>query len=448
MGFAPQHCARALIAGLVATAACACPAAAMTLEEAVRLAVEAHPKVQGAVAGVRAAEAEIGVERSSFFPVVDIKGAAGHEDVDNSTTRGRAARTNGNEAGNVVTLHKEGAVTAQQVLFDGFDGAARTDAARKRREAAEFQVIDAAENIGLKAAQAYIEVIRTLATVRLAEENLAQHAKVLENVRLKAEIGAAGVADVLQAQNRLIAARTRIVQFRGAVRDADARFVEAVGAPADTLASPSDLSADLADTADAMVRAAVSANPSLIAAQRTFQSRESDEDSARSAFWPTLSLEVSGTRRQDTAGVKDSEIDKSALVVMRYNLFHGGRDQARLRRAAELKAQALQKEAELRRQVEQQVRADYSAYLVMQDNLPILREKLAASTAVVEAYQMQFDIGRRSLIDLLDAKDDLFQARVSLLNAEYGLLDAQYRLLADSGALLPALAVSPTLAAR
>ncbi|RAU20105.1 hypothetical protein CU669_20210 [Paramagnetospirillum kuznetsovii] len=443
MSFGMTRRARIFTVGLISTLTVGLSAHAMTLEEAIRTAVDAHPRVQGAAAGMKAAEADVDIERATFFPTLDVRSSTGYENVNNSTTRTRGARTNGSVDPNVTTIHKEGVITAQQMLFDGLDTWSRTDAAQKRVSAAEFQLADAKEAIGLKAAQAYLEVIRAIETVRLSEENIRHHEKVSEDLKGKAASGAATSADVRQAQNRLFTAKSRTVQARGSVRDANARFIEAVGTPPDRLSDPVDLQSSVSDSADEVIQAAVAANPTLLSAKRTFESRDGDLDAARSSYLPTLSLELSGIRRQDVSGIKGPDTEATALVVMRYNLYRGGRDDARVSKALELKAQSRERESEVRRQVEQQVRTDFSAYQVVRENAPIFREKVAAASAVLDAYQQQFDLGRRSLLDLLDAEDDLYQAKVSLLNAELGTLDAQYRLLADSGALLSSLTTPP-----
>lgn len=412
---------------------------AMTLEEAVAQAIKSHPKVLGANKAAKAADSEISVQRSGFLPSIDFKTAGGSEYVNNSTTRSRAERNTGDPDKNsgVGTVHKEGSVTFVQPVFDGLAAWYGTDSAQRMAASAQFQLLDARDSIALRAVQSFLEVMRTRELMRLTEENVKHHLSTLDKIRDKAEQGAASNADVQQAINRLTGARTRQVQTKGAVRDAESKFFEAIGTAPEALEEPSK-GADVPEELVTVLTEALRNNPTLKAAKEAFESRSSDVGAARSTYWPTLSLEATATRKDDVGGIKGPVMENSILLVGRYNMFKGGRDIARVSKAIEQKHQALEKEAEVRRQLEQQTKLDFSAFEVARDSAPIFEEKVGAATEVLSAYSQQFDLGRRSLLDLLDAEDDLYSAKVSLLNAEFGLMDAKHRILADMGVLLTA----------
>lgn len=429
-------------AALAVACVLAGPAGAATLAEVVGVAVGTHPTVKAAAASKRAADQDVDDARSGFFPSVELRAEAGPERVNSSTTRGRASRANaGGSKAAVQALHKSGELTVTQNLFEGFDTRYRTDAARERVAVSRHQLFDAQEVIGLRAVEAFLNVIRDRMVLRLGEENFETHRAIYRDVETRALAGAAEGAELHQAESRLRLAEARVVQFQGDLRRSEIDYREVVGGMPGDLEMPGAV-ATLPASADDAVRVAIVGNPVLQAAAAAAQAQRAEVKVSRSPFWPSVDLEVTQTREEDVGGVRGPAMSTEALVVMRYNLFAGGRDYARNRRAIELAGEANQSEAETRRLVEEQARIDFNAYEVSHDRVPILEQRVNASTAAVATYRDQFDIGRRTLLDVLDVENELFQAKVNLVDARIDDLFAQHRLMASLGRLLASLGVA------
>ena len=110
-----------------------------------------------------------------------------------------------------------------------------------------------------------------------------------------------------------------------------------------------------------------------------------------------------------------------------------------------MESRALQSQAELARLVEEQIRVDHAGMVTARDTVPLLRDRAAAAAQVVSAYRQQFELGRRSLLDVLDVENELFQARISVVNAEIQHRIAEYRVLATMGTLISALGVETAM---
>lgn len=187
---------------------------------------------------------------------------------------------------------------------------------------------------------------------------------------------------------------------------------------------------------DEAVARALGENPTVLAAVSTVETSQSDIQAANARFWPTVDVELTYTREEDTSGVRGPSLDAKAVVVMRYNFFRGGQDLARRQRAVEDSREAGHREGETRRLVQEQMRLDFNEFLVTSERIPILEDRVSASQQAVTTYREQFDLGRRSLLDVLDVENELFQAKVDLVDGQIGNLFSQYRVLTSMGSLL------------
>lgn len=424
---------RSLLAGFCCAAAVLAGTSesiAMSIEEAVALAVSSHPTVSRSKANMRAAEQEQAAARAGWFPTFDINADAGWEHSENFFTR------NDGEGGDSKNLFRKlaGGEVVQN-LFSGGRTMAESAAAKARVEAALQQVVDSEEQIALRAASAYLDVLRARHLVRLSEENLMAHTEVRSDIDFKLKRGGSDTGDLSQADARLALARSRLNMARSQLREAEAAFIEAVGQPPASLDAPRPPYDAVPADVDAAVARAVQSNPMVRAAEATIAARDDDREAARASFFPSFDLKLGGAYGDDVNGVEGSDIHAQGLVVMNYNLFSGGADAARVRRATERASEARQRQAEIRRQVAERMRVEYTNLKTARENLPLTEARARSAAGVVSAYLEQFNIGRRSLLDVLDVVNELFEANVSVISTDAEMMRAHYRVLAILGDL-------------
>ncbi len=418
------------------------PGMAMTLEEAVKLAVDSHPQVLAFHKAQAVAEQEIGEARARYFPEVNTRVGVGIQSVNNNTTRFRRTRGTGGPS-HVGVLRQDGSVTVNQMLFDGFETPNLVDAARYRFDTSGHQVTDVEEAIALAVIEAFFEVQRSREVIALAEDNVQTHVEVLDDVTLRAQTGAGNQADVVQAQSRLALARTRLTEQEGLLRDAEADFIEAVGVPPDDLIVGNYPSEWVPKTLQDAITRAVAENPAALAARTAVEARRSDAKAAEGVFVPRFDIELSATGENNVNGVRGSGTDLAALLVMRFNLYRGGGDSAILRGAREQVSKTIMDERATRRLVEEQTRLDWSRLETAQSRLPNVEERVINSAQVVSAYRQQFELGQRTLLDVLDTENELFQARVDLVSAEYDVHFAHWAVISTLGQTTEAMGIHP-----
>ena len=418
-------------------------ASATTLQEAITIAVSTHPTVQKARARKRATEQDINEARSEYLPTVDATGEIGYEYTDNFFTRNQGSGNGGTQE----KARKLFGGEIRQNLFQGFGTVNRTRGAQERIRSASHNLMDAEEAIGLRAAVSYLEVLRARHVVNLAQQNVASHIQVRDDIKFKAQKGRSDSGDFNQAESRLALARSRLTQARGQLRDAETGYLEVVGQTPGTLETPRPPYQAIPSNIDLAVAAAEDTNPALLAALDNINAREFAARAKREPYYPKFDISVRGHRGHDMNGVDGDDNAFAALLVMDFNLYRGGGDQARYRRAIEQMSEARQREAEIRRMVQEQMRIEYTGLLTARENLPISETRAQAAAQVVSAYLQQFELGRRSLLDLLDVVSELFQANVGVVNTDTEMMRASYRVLATAGTLLSTLNVTTDTAA-
>ncbi|HET6522859.1 MAG TPA: TolC family outer membrane protein [Geminicoccaceae bacterium] len=405
-------------------------AAAQTRTEAVRAALATNPEVEVVAANREAVEQELRQARALYLPQVDLRAAVGPEYTDSPGTRDRLTD------GDTTLLRSEAQLTLSQMLFDGF--ATRSEVRRQlaRVDSAAYRVAEAAEFIALDAIEAYLDVLRNEQLVALAEENIGSHEGILGQVSRLEREGAGGIADVRQAEARLAAAQANLAQAEGNLRDARATFRRVVGAPPVDPVQPRPPVDAVPEAVEAATLLAAEYSPTVQIVRADIDVARAELQGAQADYYPRLDVELGATAGDNIDGVEGRDVGASALLVMRYNLFRGGADVAREREAFARMREARRQLDAARRTAEEEAQLSYSALTTARARAAALRNQAEANVRTREAYGSQFELGQRSLLDLLDAENELFVSRSSLVTAEQTEAFAVYRVLAVIGTLL------------
>ena len=193
---------------------------------------------------------------------------------------------------------------------------------------------------------------------------------------------------------------------------------------------------------DRAIGQALAEHPSVLAAQKDLESAQADREFSRSRLGPRVNLEVGVIRNHNLNGVPGLNAERSAMLRLRYNLFRGGADTARIREAEARIDEASSTLAKARTDVERDVRQAWENLKAEQRRLPQLLLYADTSAEVVEAYRAQFKLGQRSLLDVLNSESESFAARSGRASGEYAVLAGEFRVLASMGLLLYTLGVT------
>lgn len=414
---------------------------AQTLAEAVHSAIGRHPEVRAALSNLRAVSETIAQSRAGYLPSLDVNLAQGRERTDSPITRA---------AGPPPTLTRsEAGITASQLLFDTGATSGDVARARARAQAAQAQLEITAEAVALRTVQAYYDVLRLRALIALAEGNVSAHERTLEQVARRSQSGVGRRSDERQTAARVALAGSTLAQLRGQLLQAEAQYRNETGtAPGDLSQSAVPFDA-LPPTLQAAVEEARASHPAVRSARLEVDAALAERDVARARYGPRVTFELAARRNHDLDGLPGLNAERTAMLVLRQNLFRGGADVARVRETEARRDQAADVVARVQAELEREVRVAWEGLAAERARLPDLLRYAEASAEVVDAYRSQFGIGQRTLLDVLNAENELYSARGGYVSADAAVAVGAHRLLAATGRLLAQLGVRlPAEAAR
>jgi adhesin transport system outer membrane protein len=405
-----------------------------TLADALTRAVANLPEVRAARANQRAVEQNAAQARGAWYPTLDASLGQGREASNNVSTR---------VLGSDQTLtRREAEVNLSQLIFDGGATSGQVRRFQARAEGAGDLVANAAETAGVRVAQAYLDVIRLRELAAIAVDNEKRHQETLAQVSRLADVGQGRRADAQQAEARFALAQASLAQLRGQLAQAEAAFLHLTGQPPGALADAGSFQAILPASLPAALAQALEAHPAIRAAQKELVAAQADRDSARSRFAsPRLALEVGTSSNHDLDGLRGANADRFAMLRLRYNLFRGGIDDSRASEAAARVDEAFANLGKARNDTERDLRQLWQGLVEDRIRLPQLQRYAAASAQVVSSYRLQFSIGQRTLLDVLNAENELFAARSSQYTGLHAVTIGELRVLAAMGKLLETLGI-------
>ena len=329
-----------------------------------------------------------------------------------------------------------------QLLYDGYETRSEIERQAYRIDAAAYRVLERSEVLSLEAVRLYADVLRIQSILQLARENRAYHAEVLERITQGYDAGVIGIGDLQQAEERLILADDTIVGFELDLEDITTLFVATVGVNPTSLGAVPNIGASLPGSLDQAIATARARNPTILFLQadvgsENAQSRRVDANAA-----PRLFLEADGRAGEDVGGYEGEVLDARVGLVLRYEFQGTSKRSAReeqARRVGESRARLLSQT----RLVEREVRQSWSTLKSAQRRTKIVGAQAELARKLRSTYEAEYDVGERSLLDVLNTQNALFQTEANLVNARALENYVKYRIMASIGILLPTLGIEP-----
>jgi len=342
---------------------------------------------------------------------------------------------------------KEAGVLLRQMLYDGRATTSEAERQDARIASASWRLKAVGEYTSLRVAEVYLELLSRQELLRLSRDNLKAHERTLDQVKLRSESGVGRMADLAQVEGRVARARANVISDENNLADAQANYQRVVGSlPQDGLVQPTGIDASLPASVETALKQAQDEHPTLRSANADVDASFAQYEATKYRMQPRLDIELGRTWGDNLDGVEGRNEDMTAMLRLRWNLFNGWRDDARKRQTAHLINEAKSIRDNTRREVDESLQLSWNAYKALDSQIAYLRQHMEASQETRDAYDKQFGLGKRTLLDLLDSENELFQARRTHVEARDKRLFAQYRILAGIGALMPSLKVgTPTV---
>ena len=409
-----------------------------TLSDTISRALTTHPQVEAGKAVGEAARKSVWEQRAGFFPTVSASARAGRINADDDTTRA-------NTGADAYSWLGEGNLTLTQPLFAGFSVMNRTQAAKERVLSAEEELSTTAEDLSLKAARAHLNVMRTKELLAHATSYMQAIRTRRENIDLMVREGAADQAELMQAEEIYMAARTTELGYLEAYRQAEAAYIEMTGGLPEGELSLGDAFWDslVPQTIDEALGQASAESPRLRAADKTVSALEHETDAERGLILPRLDAELSYLEKDQDDDLGGELSSAQAMLKMSWNFSTGGGQLARVARGLEQKKEAQARRADTLRTVELEVRQKHTSMQIVDEQYGLYLEREKTSQSILDTYLSQFEGGQQSNLQLISAQAKLFEAAAARTDAYYRRLLARFELLSAMGRLRHAFAPSP-----
>jgi adhesin transport system outer membrane protein len=428
---------------LIGVIALACQAAiaqpADPVKSAVQRAISTNPEVTARLNALRAATNEVDAAKGAYYPRLDLSAEVGRIN-DKITTRSPETQS----------LTNTGvALSATQLLWDGLGTRNDVDRLGHARVVRYFEFLDATEQTALDVIKAHVDIQRSIHLVKLAEDNYVQHRQVFEQIQSRVKAGVGRGVDLEQVAARLALAESNLTTEAANLHDVTERYRRLVGtAPVPQAALPTYFDKGLPASVNTLLEQTAKRNVTVAAAVENLRTAQAQSSQRQSAYQPRVEARIRSGLGRNFDGVPDQKRDTTAGIVLNWNLYNGGSDQARVRQAASLLSQAEDVRDKACRDTRQTAAIAFNDVRKLSEQIVYLDRNTLSSEKTRDAYRQQFDIGQRTLLDVLNAENELYTARRALSNAEHDLAVAKARTQAASSNLVASLGLTRAGAAE
>jgi outer membrane protein len=412
--------------GALVSALMAGTALADTLREALVSTYHNNPTITGQREALRGTDANVAIARAAGRP--QLSGTVG---LNRDLARSGVLDTGGK--GPTVSAGAD----LSYPLFNGGSVRNSVKAAETRVEAGRATLRAVEGDVFTEAVAAYMDVIRDRAIVELNANNVRVLTTNLQATRDRFEIGDLTRTDVAQSEARLQIGRSNLATAQGRATASEANYRRVVGKQPGQLAPPPPLPPFPA-TSEQAVQIALANNPDLISVNRQASAAGYDVNVARASRLPSVSSVVSGTYVNALGGstsplFPNTGTQTTAGLNARIPLFQGGLPSARIRQAQAFEGQVLEQAIATERAVVSQTRSAFATYQAAQRAIASNAVAVSANELALEGARAERSVGTRTVLDVLNAEQELLNAQVALVSAKRDAYVAGFQLLNAMG---------------
>jgi outer membrane protein TolC len=404
----------------------------IALKDAITKALVHDPTIRKVFADVIQADGFAKEMRSDMRPQLSLDGAAGPSRRDRSVE--------GLAASDDVLFSRSASLVGRQLLWSNGYFTKRYKDARERLEATQMLERQQRELTAYAVVGVFLDIVNARRQITYAENNVVEHNRVLGLAKERS--AAAGTqADVELSDARYNLAQNLVRERRLALRQAEAQYLRLVGEPV-----PSSLLMPRVPVVKSFASLDFRQNWHYKATEKQYAAAVLEKEAIRSKYAPRVYLEARGTVGQDVGGIEGRDNAASAMVVMSWDIFDGGRRKAEVQQAvADIERQeAIIQEVLLT--IQQDAAAHWAEYISAKDRLDLLKKYADSLRGTVSLYREQFDLGTRPLLSMLDVQNEVTSAMIRIADEERDFGKVAYSLLYFSGSLIPYAAGSEYIA--
>lgn len=397
---------------------------AETLQDAVKYLLKANPEVRAQSYNRMAKDLEVRQAKAGYLPTIDLYAGTGYDrhyrPVDDTTYPDFAT------------------ISIRQNVFRFFGTQSEVERQEARVKSSAYLLNGTAENLALQATKVYLQVLKSQELYDLAKENLLVHRRIFDQVDLRSESGVDRRSDNDQVSGRVALAKSNLAAAQNNLLDSRTDYQAIIGYMPGDLIMPAPVSSAIPATLEEAEQLALNNNPTIKSSKADLEARNKQKETAKSQLYPSFDVAFDYNWKYDVDNPGKEEF-YTAMALVSFNIFNGGWNKARIGQTTYEIHEAEEISRNSMKQTVQSVRLAWQSNKTAAERVVYLEEYVKASGTTADAFTSQWNIGRRTMFDLLDTQAEHINAKVSLLNAKYDKMYSEYRILNSMGKLIPSL---------
>lgn len=406
------------------------PAHAESLDQALARTYETNPTLRAARAELRAVNEGVAQARSNWRPTVSVNASGGRQRLEDEI-ESRGGSTEREEINNTGSVSAE----IRQPLYRGGRTVAGTARAQNEVRAQRKRLTATQQDVFRQVVQAYMDVWRDQRIVELNEQNVQSLREQQEVTETRFEERDVTRTDLEQARSRLARARQNLIDAEGRLDASEARYRELVGHAPGDLELPEVPKPLLPQTEAAAEARAAQENPAIQAASFQEEAAQRNVRQVEGELLPTLSLVGRATHQENPSTSTLEDQRASVQLELQIPLYQAGAVTSRVREAKQRANQRMLQIYEARRQAKRTAQAAWSNLTSTRARLDELRIQVDSAANALEGVRQEHLVGQRTVLDILDAEQELVSSKIERARARRDRVVAAYDLLAATGRL-------------
>jgi len=405
------------------------------LYENIQEILKTNPAIQERLKNFRATQQDLNIANSEYYPTLDLRLVASYN---------RAGDDDQNILHNDVDKSQyesyESTLTFTQNIFNGFSTMNQVDYQKSKSLVAAYKYIEKSNEIAFLMSEAYIKVLRTQALLETARQNVQINESIYSKVKELSDSGLTTDSEVKKIHSSLSLAKSKLTVANNSALEAQYNYRRILGRmPNLTKMQKPDFHIVMPSTIDDAAIFAIKHNPSLLVGQYNIKSAEALYRQNYKGYYPKLDFEVSQTYNDSFPsdnGFSTTDDRFKARLILTYNLFRGGSDKAKIQKNISKINQEIDLKKDIKRKVVEDLDVAWTFYEMTINQLKDLKEYSSYAEETMVLYKEEYNLGRRTLLDLLTAQNDVINSREQIIKTEYDKLFAKYRILDAMGILI------------
>lgn len=405
-------------------------AKSVTVTQAVERALNTNAEIKARFHAFRDVYEERGVANGGLLPKVDITAGIGRHWLRSDSP------------GDNIYWRKGVGIELTQMLFDGFYTRNQICRLKHSSQARYFEFMESMETVGLESFRAYVDVLRYREMVRLSKKNYDYHKEIYNQINSRVRAGVAAGVDMEQITARLSLAESNYLTELSNQHDVSVRYQRYVGELPEMNLAPVELpDGGIPGSTITALKEAYQHNYGFLATISDINASKYAVRVQEAKFYPRLDFKASHNRSWNLDGIDGKRDESIAELAMTYNVINGGADRAAVHQYREKMYRAVDLKDKAAVDLRQTMSIAFNEKQMIGEQLKHFDRHYKSMERVRAAYHEQFNIGKRTLLDLLDTENEYYQARRSFYNGFFDLTIANARTLASMGKLLKTMGV-------